>query len=88
MTHSVITLDTNVVVPAQLNPFGTPGQIWDLVTARQIKLAYDDCILLEYETVLRRPKFKFHGAHVEALLAMLEFQAVSKHKAMAISTSS
>ena len=75
MVHSVvITLDTNVVVSAQLNPFGVPGRIWDLVTARQIQLAYDDRILLEYETVLRRSKFRFHPAHVDALLAMLEFQ--------------
>ena len=47
MAYSVvITLDTNVVVSAQLNPFGAPGRVWDLVTARQIQLAYDDRITL------------------------------------------
>jgi len=74
MHHSLVTLDTNIVISAQLNPFGAPGRIWDLVTARQIQLAYDDRILLEYETVLRRPKFGFHPAHIDALLTMLEFQ--------------
>lgn len=74
MTHNVIALDTNVVVSAQLNPFGAPGRIWDLVTARQIQLAHDDRILLEYETVLRRSKFKFHPTNVDSLLAMLQFQ--------------
>ena len=52
MIHSaVITLDTNVVISVQLNPFGAPGRIWDLVTARQIQLAYDDRILLDFPTL-------------------------------------
>lgn len=70
----LIVLDTNVVVSAQLNPYGSPGRIWDLVAARQVELAYDDRILLEYSSVLRRPKFGFLPAQVDALLAIFPFQ--------------
>ncbi len=70
----LIALDTNVVVSAQINPFGAPGRIWDRVTGRQLRLAYDDRILLEYESVLRRVKFKFLSAHVDAILTIFQFQ--------------
>ena len=67
-------LDTNVIVSAQLSPFGAPGRIWDLALARLLRVAYDDRLLLEYETVLRRPKFAFPPALVEALMAVFVFQ--------------
>lgn len=70
----LLVLDTNVLVSALLNPFGVPGRIWDLVLAREIRLAYDDRILVEYERDLKRAKFGFDGNRVDALLAVFLFQ--------------
>ena len=72
--HPTVVLDTNVLVAALINPFGAPGRIWDLVTSRQLHLVYDDRILLEYETVLRRASFGFTEASVDAVMAMIPFQ--------------
>jgi len=69
-----LVLDTNVLVSAVLSPFGSPGRIWDLVLARDIQLAYDDRILVEYERVLKRAKFGFEKKQVEAMLAVFLFQ--------------
>lgn len=70
----LLVLDTNVLVSALLSPFGAPGRIWDLVLAREIRLAYDDRILVEYERVLNRAKFGFDKGRVEAVLAVFLFQ--------------
>ena len=70
----VVVLDTNILVSAQLNPYGSPGRIWDLVNSRQLRVAYDDRILLEYEDVLRRKKFGFPGQQLDALFAIFPFQ--------------
>lgn len=71
---SLLVLDTNVLVSALLNPFGEPGRIWDLVLARDIRLAYDDRVLVEYERVLKRAKFGFEKGRVDAMLAVFLFQ--------------
>lgn len=63
-----IVLDTNVLVSALLSPFGSPGRILELLLAGKVKLAYDDRILVEYRTVLLRPKFGFDHRSVEDLL--------------------
>ncbi len=73
-TAPVVVLDTNVVVAAQLSPYGAPGRIWDLVNARQLRLAYDDRILMEYAAVLARPKFKFPASKVSYVLSVFSFQ--------------
>lgn len=65
-----VVLDTNVVVSALLNPYGAPGRIWDLVLARHLSLAFDDRILIEYDTVLRRPKFRFSPKLIHTVLAI------------------
>jgi putative PIN family toxin of toxin-antitoxin system len=70
----LIVLDTNVLITALLNPFGAPGRIWDLVLAREIQLAYDDRVLIEYERVLNRAKFGFEKSRVDAHLAIFLFQ--------------
>lgn len=70
----VLVLDTNVLVSALLSPFGAPGRIWDLVLARDIRLAYDDRILIEYERVLKRAKFGFDKSRVEAMLTVFLYQ--------------
>lgn len=70
----LLVLDTNVLVSALINPYGAPGRIWDLVLAREIRLAYDDRILIEYERVLTRAKFGFARPRVDALLHVFLLQ--------------
>ena len=67
----IVVLDTNVLVPALLSPFGPPGQILDLILAGDIRLAYDDRILAEYRQVLARPRFRFEEHAVADLLDYL-----------------
>lgn len=73
-SDQLLVLDTNVLVSALLSPFGAPGRIWDLVLARDIRLACDDRILVEYERVLKRAKFGIERSRVEAMLAVFLFQ--------------
>lgn len=70
----VITLDTNVLVSGLLNPFGPPGRIVDLVLSRQIRLAFDDRVLIEYQEVLSRPRFGFPTTRIERVMAIFAFQ--------------
>jgi len=52
-----IVVDTNVLVSGLLTPFGTCGAIVRMLTSADIVLCVDARILLEYDDVLRRPKF-------------------------------
>lgn len=70
----MITLDTNVLVSGLLNPFGPPGRITDLFLSRQIRLAYDDRVLIEYQDVLSRPRFDFPTTRIERVMALFAFQ--------------
>jgi putative PIN family toxin of toxin-antitoxin system len=70
----VITLDTNILVSGLLNPFGPPGRIMDLVLSRQIRLAYDDRVLIEYQDVLSRPRFGFPTTRIKRVMAIFAFQ--------------
>jgi predicted nucleic acid-binding protein len=45
--------------------------VLDAVLAAQVRLLYDDRILAEYRTVLRRGRFGFDPRHVAAVLAFL-----------------
>ena len=67
-----VVVDTNVLVSGLLNPFGPPGRVIDLAVAGEIVVLYDDRILGEYRAVLRRPRFGFQTADVQALLEYLE----------------
>lgn len=68
-----IVLDTNVLVSALLNPFGSPGRVLDLILAGAVRLVYDDRILAEYRAVLLRPRFGFERHQVQRLLDYLIF---------------
>jgi len=70
--HAV--LDTNILVSGLLSPFGPPGAIVDALLARQLAIAIDDRIWLEYQQVLSRPKFGFSSVHLETLFIALSFQ--------------
>jgi len=64
----LIVLDTNVLVSALLNPFGTPARVLDQVLSDIVQLAFDDRILAEYSEVLKRPRFGFPASGIQALL--------------------
>lgn len=52
-----IVLDTNVLISGLLSPSNPPGQIVDAIRSNQLQLVIDDRIFLEYNLVIRRPKF-------------------------------
>ena len=68
----LVVLDTNVLVSAQLSPFGPPARVLDLVLSGEIRLAIDDRLMAEYRQVLARSKFGFAPEDVADLLAFLE----------------
>ena len=70
-------LDTNVVVSGLLNPHGAPGRLIDLVLLERLWPLYDDRIFDEYRDVLRRERFGFQEADVDALLDHVS--AVGEH---------
>ncbi|GAP05206.1 putative toxin-antitoxin system toxin component, PIN family [Anaerolinea thermolimosa] len=65
--------DTNVLVSALLNPFGSPGRVLDLILAGSVRIVYDDRILSEYRDVLSRPRFGFEKRQVQRLMEYLIF---------------
>ena len=67
-----IVLDTNVVVSGLLTPFGTCGEIVRMLTSGDIVLCTDARILLEYDDVLRRPKFDIHPHKVDMVMEYIK----------------
>ena len=65
-------MDTNVLVSGLLTPFGPGGEIVRLVSSGRLVLCLDARILLEYQEVLNRPKFKFSKEHVNTLVEFIE----------------
>jgi uncharacterized protein len=53
-----IVLDTNVLVSGLLTPFGTCGTVVRMLTSDSVTLCIDSRILLEYEDVLYRERFR------------------------------
>lgn len=70
----LVTLDTNVLVSGLLNPHGAPGRIVDLLLSRQLRIAYDDRVFLEYRVVLSRPKFQFAQTQIDRVLSIFSYQ--------------
>ncbi|MCF7837448.1 MAG: putative toxin-antitoxin system toxin component, PIN family [Candidatus Marinimicrobia bacterium] len=66
-----VVLDTNVLVSGLLSPFGTCGEIVRMLTAGVFVLGVDSRILLEYDEVLRRPKFQIDPSSVDTLMDYL-----------------
>ncbi len=67
-----IVLDTNVLVAGVINPHGIPADILSLILNEEITVCYDDRIISEYRGVLKRDKFKFDPAEVDAVLMQIE----------------
>jgi putative PIN family toxin of toxin-antitoxin system len=67
-----VVVDTNVLVSGLLSADGSPARVVGLVRDAHVTLLLDDRILLEYRTVLARPKFQraIKPAQAEALLAL------------------
>ena len=70
-----IVLDTNVLVSALLKPDSVPGRILDLVVARQVVVAMDHRIFVEYRDVLYRPEFDLLRQEVADLLDFLWYSS-------------
>ena len=77
MSLERVVLDTNVLVSALLNSFGTPGRVLDLVLAGELAVAYDDRVLAEWRQVLHREKFGFPAGEFEVLLSFVEGEGIS-----------
>jgi putative PIN family toxin of toxin-antitoxin system len=63
-----VVYDTNVVVSAVLKEKSIPALLVSLALGRQVLPCFSRVILDEYEAVLKRPKFDFNHATVDALL--------------------
>lgn len=72
-----IVLDTNVLVSGLLTPFGPCGEIVRMLSSGEVTLSLDARILIEYQEVLDRPKFKFDKDKVAALLDHIEHRGVT-----------
>lgn len=73
----IVVIDTNVLVSGLLNPFGKPASIIRLVSAGELKLAFDTRIITEYNEVLHRPKFPFKDEQISPLLDQFIKEGIS-----------
>jgi putative PIN family toxin of toxin-antitoxin system len=70
-----VVLDTNVLVSGLLTPFGTSGEIVRMLTSNEITLCMDARILLEYENVLRRPRFNIDESQIDVVIEFIQHHA-------------
>lgn len=64
-----------MLVSALLKPNSVPGRILDLVVARQVVVAMDHRIFVEYRDVLYRPEFELPRKEVADLLDFLWYSS-------------
>ena len=64
----LVVIDTNILVSALWSKNGAPARVLNLIISGGLIPCYDYRILSEYKEVLTRPKFKFTGGEVSALL--------------------
>jgi putative PIN family toxin of toxin-antitoxin system len=67
--------DTNVIVSAALKSGSIPASLVALAMAQQVRLFVSPAIWEEYTKVLKRPKFGFSPAAVDAFLRDLKWAA-------------
>ncbi len=66
-------LDTNVIISALWKPGSVPDQAVTAALENGGRVLYDSRILIEYRSVLARPKFKrINPAHAAALISRIE----------------
>ena len=68
-----IVVDTNILVSGLLNPAGLPAQIIEILINGKIVILYDNRILLEYEEVLSRKKFKFPKEIISPIIDYIKY---------------
>ena len=67
-----VVLDTNVIVSGLLSKERKLRRDSYLGIDGEIELCVDDRIISEYEHVLRRPRFPFSSAQIEALISYIK----------------
>ena len=67
-----VVLDTNVLISGMLSPFGSCGELIRMLTSGVFILCVDARILLEYDEVLRRPKFDIAPAKVDIIMEYIK----------------
>lgn len=80
-----VVLDTNVIVSGHLQPERAEAAVLQLWYARRLQLLVSGPILAEYAAVLRRPKFGFSPARVNAFLERVRQTAKRVTPAVTIS---
>ena len=70
-----VVLDTNIVVSAHLNFEGYERSVLDLALSGKLKMFVSETILREYESVLRRAKFRLKPSDVSRSLRLLRAAA-------------
>src|SRR4030043_2100169 len=69
-----VVIDTNVLVAGLLSPFGACGEIVRMVSSGELTLSFDARILLEYNEVLKRPRFGFEEDKIATFLAYIVYR--------------
>lgn len=64
-------LDTNVIVSGLLSPKGNARLVMAMAFGRKFDLILSEELLAEYETVLKRPKFRFRSDEIDEALTEL-----------------
>lgn len=72
-----VVLDTNILVSALWTPNRKPAAILNALWNRRFTICYDYRILIEYENVLRRPKFKFQDWEINSILDFITKEGLS-----------
>ena len=73
----IVVIDTNILVSALWSKDGNPWAILDLLLNGKIIPCYDSRIIIEYEVVLSRSRFKFLKAEISSLINIIEAMGLS-----------
>lgn len=76
--YSVI--DTNILVSSLLKPDSLPGFILKEVIQGRIVPIFNEEIIEEYETVLRRDKFEFTEKVIDSIIDIFILRGISVHR--------
>ncbi|SRR6266536_783007 len=82
-----VVLDTNVVVSAHLTAGGLEAFVLDLALASKLQFFVSPDILMEYEGVLRRPRFQIDSKRVTQSLRLIKKRAKSVKPTRTLSVS-
>jgi putative PIN family toxin of toxin-antitoxin system len=83
-----IVLDTNVLISAHLKDAGAEARVFDLVANQLVSLCVSDPILIEYEGVLSRRKFRIDKERVNQSMDLIRRVAVVITPSETVSASS